>query len=96
MNAYRVVSLHRDRCPNSADQFHISTICTGKSAIACSTWTTNQILAGLERGDSFYVQSDETGKRAEVCCVCCPGCSADYVLQSVSNTSNELGPEFFH
>ena len=50
MNAYRVVSVHRDRCPSSADQFRISTICTGKSAIACSTWTTNEILAGLQTG----------------------------------------------
>jgi hypothetical protein len=96
MNAHRVVSVHRDRCQCSADRFHITTICTGKSANACSTWTTNEILAGLERGDSFYVQTDEAGKRAEVRCVLCPDCNEAYALQSVSDASGGLWPEFFH
>ena len=96
MNTHRVVSVHRDRCPNASDRFHIATICTGKSANACNTWTTKEILAGLERGLSFYVQSDKAGKRAEVYCVPCPGCNEAYALQSGNNTNGESWPEFFH
>src|SRR5258708_3292223 len=80
MSRYRIVCTEQEPVSEPTTHAHIVRVGTGTDPDkADKRWTLSEVLAAMDRGDSFYTQGEETGKVAETEKYICTQCSKTWI-----------------
>ncbi|HKO97080.1 MAG TPA: DUF3892 domain-containing protein [Pyrinomonadaceae bacterium] len=80
MERYRIVCTEQEPVTEPTTHAHIVRVGTGTDTEkADKRWSLNEVLAAIDKGDSFYTQGKETGKVAEVEKYICAKCRRTWV-----------------
>lgn len=80
MAEYRIICTTQEpaRVPN--DRAHIVAVGTGSSASEYDRyWQLSEVLAAMDRGDTFYTFGESSRKRASVDKYVCPYCTRTHI-----------------
>lgn len=77
---YRIVCTNQEPVTAPTTHAHIVAVGTSNGAsVASSRWILNEVLAAMDRGDSFYTQGEHSGKVAGVVKYQCSLCRRTYI-----------------
>mgnify|MGYP000271247425 CR=1 FL=1 len=80
MTAYRIVCTVQEPVTQPTTHAHIVAVGTGTNPQTYSQrWTLAQVIAAMDRGDTFYTQGVTSGKTARVEKYTCPKCRGTHI-----------------
>jgi hypothetical protein len=83
MASYRIVCTVQVPVTQPWSHRHIVEVGTGSNPDGYSKkWTLTQVLAAIDRGETFYTEGKQSGKRARVVKVQCDSCGRDIIRSS--------------
>ena len=83
MARYRIICTTQQPAQLPNDRAHIVAVGTGSSASNPEKyWLLNEVLAAMDKGDTFYTLGETSGKTASVEKYKCPWCSLTHIRSS--------------
>jgi hypothetical protein len=63
MAQYRIICANRKPCSTGSSHTHIIAVGTGTDGQrATINWTVNEVLSAMQKGDTFYIEGENTGE----------------------------------
>jgi hypothetical protein len=79
MAAYQIVRIEREPCAANAATEHVVAVATGDATLYSRLWGADEVLQGIDRGDSFYTQPAGGASRYPAACAHCSTCGRAHV-----------------
>lgn len=89
MASYRIVCTEQIPIHQPTNHAHIVAVGTGTDPdCASQRWSLDEVLAAMDRGDTFYTQGKTSGKVALVERYYCSHCRRTYIRSAPDNVSD--------
>lgn len=80
MASYQIVRIECESCPASSVAQHVVAVATGDWTLYNRIWRADEVLQGIDGGESFYTQSASGSQRFPVACIRCAKCGQAHVI----------------